>query len=94
MLELADNPSSGAVKYRWLSIIAMGFGFLLTLNALFGLGNEHQTVKQLIISGVVGGFLIGLGFYLSAILNGRMFLSPILDRKKIQKEISSLEQNT
>ena len=94
MLELANNPSSGAVKYRWLSIIFIGLGFLLTLNALVGLGDQLQTVNQLVGSGIVGGFLSGIGLYRSTISNGRIFLSPILDKDKIQKEISSLEKNT
>ena len=94
MLELANNPASGTVKYRWLAIVLMGLGILFTINAFVGLGDENQAVKQLVGSGTAGGFLIGIGFYISAIYSGRKFLSPLLDKETIKNEISKLEKNT
>ncbi len=94
MLDLAQNPSLGAPKLFWSSIIVTGMGILLTLNALVGLGSNYEPVRHLVGSGIAGGFLLGFGVYLSAISNGRKFLSPLLDKKVISEQIESLRKNT
>jgi len=88
--ELSNNPLYRSKRYHWLSIFSIGFGFFIPVQIFLSISKDYQPVTHLIYWGIFSGFLIGIGFYFTAVKVGSEFLSPYLDKEKLEKRINEI----